>query len=150
MKKLLLAGLPVLIIFMGLPFLVTLMVVMTTTAAAECRTQSSQNTAPTELGDLGAIDGPVGGPVKGKVTMAQANIPRRSGLDGFRASMPRVLSTNHDFVSLNEASGWSLAQIEAAAPGYDAFRAEDHTGDNNSMGNVVQIERASCRERGCQ
>jgi len=42
MKKLLLAGLPVLIIFMGLPFLVTLMVVMTTTAAAECRTQSSQ------------------------------------------------------------------------------------------------------------
>lgn len=49
MKKLLLAGLPVLIIFMGLPFLVTLMVVMTTTAAAECRTQSSQGTAPTEL-----------------------------------------------------------------------------------------------------
>src|SRR3546814_4525595 len=73
--------------------------------------------------------------------MAQANIPRRSGLDGFRASMPRVLSTNPDFVSLNEASGWSLAQIEAAAPGYDAFRVEDHTGDNNSMGNVVLWKR---------
>ena len=80
MKKLLLAGLPVLIVFMALPFVVTLMVVMTTTAAAECRTQTSE-TAPTELGDLGVIDGPVGGPVKGKVTMAQANIPRRSGLD---------------------------------------------------------------------
>ena len=84
MKKLLLAGLPVLIIFMGLPLLVSLMVVMSTTAAAECRTQTNQ-TAPTELGDLGVIDGPVGGPVKGKVTLAQANIPRRSGLDGFRA-----------------------------------------------------------------
>src|SRR3546814_7892304 len=92
------------------------MVVMTTTAAAECRTQSSQNTAPTELGDLGAIDGPVGGPVNGKITMAQANIPRRSGLDGFRASMPKVLSKNPEFVTLNEDSGWSLEQIEAAAP----------------------------------
>ncbi|MBM0127904.1 peptidoglycan DD-metalloendopeptidase family protein [Pimelobacter simplex] len=140
MKKLLLAGLPVLIIFMGLPLLVSLMVVMSTTAAAECRTQTSE-TAPTELGDLGVIDGPVGGPVKGKVTLAQANIPRRSGLDGFRASMPRVLSTNPDFVTLNEASGWSLAQIEAAAPGYGAFRVSDHTGDNNSMGNVVLWKR---------
>ena len=62
MKKLLLAGLPVLIIFMGLPLLVSLMVVITTTAAAECRNQTSE-TAPTELGDLGVIDGPVGGPV---------------------------------------------------------------------------------------
>lgn len=140
MKKLLLAGLPVLIIFMGLPLLVSLMVVMSTTAAAECPTQTNQ-TAPTELGDLGVIDGPVGGPVKGKVTMAQANIPRRSGLDGFRASMPKVLSTNPDFVTINEASGWTLAQIEAAAPGYGAFRVADHTGDNNSMGNVVLWKR---------
>nr|WP_242680113.1 peptidoglycan DD-metalloendopeptidase family protein [Nocardioides sp. IC4_145] len=136
----LLAGLPVLIIFMGLPLLVSLMMVMSTTAAAECRTQTNQ-TAPTELGDLGVIDGPVGGPVKGKVTLAQANIPRRSGLDGFRASMPKVLSTNPDFVTLNEASGRSLAQIEAAAPGYGAFRVSDHTGDNNSMGNVVLWKR---------
>jgi endonuclease/exonuclease/phosphatase family metal-dependent hydrolase len=140
-KKLLLAGLPVLIVLVGMPILATLMVVMSTTAAAECRTQSSQETAPTELGDLGNIDGPVGGPVKGKITMAQANIPRRSGLDGFRASMPRVLSTNPDFVTLNEASGWSLAQIAAAAPGYGAFRVQDHTGDSNSMGNVVLWKR---------
>jgi hypothetical protein len=73
-KKLLLAGLPVLIVLMGLPFVVTLMVVMSTTAAAECPTPTSE-TAPTELGDLGVIDGPVGGPVSGKVTQAQANIP---------------------------------------------------------------------------
>ena len=113
MKKLFLAGLPVLIVFVALPFVVTLTVVMTTTAAAECRTQTSE-TAPTELGDLGVIDGPVGGPVKGKITMAQTNIPRRSGLDGFRASMPRVLSTNPDFVSLNEASGCLLYTSDAA------------------------------------
>lgn len=140
MKKLLLAGLPVLIILMGLPFLVTLMVVMSTTAAAECRTQSNQS-APTELGDLGAIDGPVGGPVKGKITFSQANIPRRSGLNGFRASMPKVLSKNPDFVTLNEAGGWSLAQIEAAAPGYSAFRvaapAGTGAGAEQAMGNVV-------------
>jgi len=144
-KKLLLAGLPVLIILVSIPFLASLNVVMSTSAAAECRTQTSQETtAPTELGnlgDLGVIDGPVGGPVTGNITVAQANIPRRSGLDGFRASMPGVLSTNPDFVTLNEASGWSLAQIEAAAPGYDAFRVEEHTGDNNSMGNVVLWKR---------
>lgn len=74
MKKLLLAGLPVLIVFMALPFVVTLMVVMTTTAAAECRTQTSE-TAPTELGDLGVIDGPAGGRVKGTITMASAEEP---------------------------------------------------------------------------
>ncbi len=146
MKKLLLAGLPVLIVFMGLPFVVTLMVAMTTTAAAECRTQTTQS-APTQLGDLGAIDGPVGGPVKGKITMAQANIPRRSGLDGFRASMPKVLSKNPDFVTLNEASGWSLAQIEAAAPGYDAFRvstpSESGAGAEQAMGNVVLWKRST-------
>ena len=60
--------------FIELPFLVTLMVVMTTTAAAECRTQSSQGTVPTELGDLGAIDGPVGGPVNGKITIADSKV----------------------------------------------------------------------------
>jgi murein DD-endopeptidase MepM/ murein hydrolase activator NlpD/endonuclease/exonuclease/phosphatase family metal-dependent hydrolase len=79
--------------------------------------------------------------VKGKITFAQANIPRRSGLDGFRASMPKVLSKNPDFVTLNEASGWSIAQIEAATPGYDAFRVKEGTGDANSMGNVVLWKR---------
>ena len=40
MKKLLLAGLPLLIILAGIPILATLMVLMSTTAAAECRTQT--------------------------------------------------------------------------------------------------------------
>ncbi|NHA01223.1 hypothetical protein G5V59_18900 [Nocardioides sp. W3-2-3] len=127
-------------IFMGLPLLISLVVVMSTTAAAQCRTQTNQS-APTESGDLGAIDGPVGSPVKGKITFAQANIPRRSGLEGFRASMPKVLSKNPEFVTLNEASGWSIAQIEDAAPGYSAFRvstpAGTGAGAEQAMGNVV-------------
>jgi hypothetical protein len=73
-KRLILAGLPVLIVIMALPFVVTVMVVMTTTAAAECRTQTSE-TAPTELGDLGVIDGPVGSSVNGTITMASAEEP---------------------------------------------------------------------------
>ena len=129
MKKLLLAGLPVLIILVGMPILATLMVVMSTTAAAECRTQTSQGQhPPTELGDLGNIDGPVGGPVKGKIGVASANIPTRSGPDGFRASMPKVLSTNPDFVTLSEQSAGSLALIESAAPGYSAYRAPAESG----------------------
>lgn len=77
MKKLLLAGLPVLLASMTMPFVVTLMVVMTTTAAAECRTQTSE-TAPTEHSDPGVIGDPMGGPIRAKTTLAQANIPRRS------------------------------------------------------------------------
>ena len=76
MKKLLLVALPVLIILLGMPILATLMVVMSTTAAAECRTQTSQGTGdPAELGDLGVIDGPVGGPVKGKIAVASGEHP---------------------------------------------------------------------------
>ena len=139
MKKLLLAGLPLLIILVGMPILATLMVLMSTTAAAECRTQASQGTAPTELGDLGNIDGPIGGPVQGQIGVASANIPTRSGPDGFRASMPKVLSTNPDFVTLSEQSARSLAFIESAAPGYSAYRAPAESGADaiESMGNVV-------------
>ena len=139
MKKLLPAGLPLLIILGGMPILATLMVLMSTTAAAECRTQASQGTAPTELGDLGNIDGPIGGPVQGQIGVASANIPTRSGPDGFRASMPKVLSTNPDFVTLSEQSARSLAFIESAAPGYSAYRAPAESGADaiESMGNVV-------------
>src|SRR5664279_5693780 len=122
-----------------MPILATLMVLMSTTAAAECRTQASQGTAPTELGDLGNIDGPIGGPVQGQIGVASANIPTRSGPDGFRASMPKVLSTNPDFVTLSEQSARSLAFIESAAPGYSAYRAPAESGADaiESMGNVV-------------
>jgi hypothetical protein len=71
---------------------------------------------------VGEIDGPVGGPVNGKIGVAAANIPNRSRLSGFRASMPKVLSTKPDFVALNEVSDRTLGQIEGAAPGYSAYR----------------------------
>lgn len=58
----------------------------------------------------------------GRVRLAQANIPTRSGMGGFRASMPRVLSHDPDFVTLNEQSRRTLAQVRAAAPGYAAYR----------------------------
>ncbi|UFN45194.1 peptidoglycan DD-metalloendopeptidase family protein [Nocardioides okcheonensis] len=78
--------------------------------------------------------------MRGDVVVAQANIPDRVGDAGFTASMPRVLSTRPDFVSLNEMSGRSIAQIEAAAPGYAAFREPDPvpgTSARESLSNVV-------------
>lgn len=57
-----------------------------------------------------------------QVTMAQANIPMRSGSAGFKASMPKVLSHAPDFVTLNEQFGRSVQEIKAAAPGYGAYR----------------------------
>ncbi|MGL5823398.1 MAG: peptidoglycan DD-metalloendopeptidase family protein [Nocardioides sp.] len=139
MKRLLLVALPVVLILAGLPIAAAVIVAMTSTAAAECTT-STQTTAaeiPGGVGEIGNTDGPIGGPVRGRVGVAQANIPLRSGLSGFQASMPKVLSAGPDFVTLNEASGWTLAQIEDAAPGYQAFRHSQSTGDANSMANVV-------------
>ena len=52
MKKLLLAGLPVLIIFMGLPLLVSLMVVISTTAAAEFRLRDRKYTLTCEKREI--------------------------------------------------------------------------------------------------
>lgn len=60
--------------------------------------------------------------ITGQLTLAQANIPTRSGMSGFRASMPRVLSHHPDFVTLDEQNARTLKQIEAAAPGYTAYR----------------------------
>ena len=45
MKKLLLAGLPVLIIFMGLPFLVTLMVTDTVRSSSTLKAAASPSTS---------------------------------------------------------------------------------------------------------
>ena len=144
MKKGLLIALPILAVFMGLPILALAVITTSTTAAADCRRQQQESTTrplgdQSELGDLGVIDGPVGGPVKGKIGVASANIPNRSGLDGFRASMPKVLSTNPDFVTLNEVSARSLAQMETAAPGYSAHRDPQPPGPDGSeaMGNAV-------------
>ncbi len=54
MKKLLLAGLPILMILIAMPFLATLMVLMSTTAAAECRTDGNPESGKpsSQVGDL--------------------------------------------------------------------------------------------------
>ena len=109
MKKLLLAGLPVLIVIMALPFVVTLMVVMTTTAAAECRTQTSE-TALTELGDLGAVDGPLGGPVKGTITMASAEEPPTG--DVFAQLMQLRFASSYPTLTTEQArNAITIAQV---------------------------------------
>ncbi len=109
MKKLVLAGLPVLIVIMALPFVVTLMVVMTTTAAAECRTQTSES-ALTELGDLGVIDGPLGGPVKGTIAMASAEEPLTG--DVFAQLMQLRFASSYPTLTTEQArNAITIAQV---------------------------------------
>lgn len=88
--------------------------------------------------DTGGISGGVSTPISGQITMAQANIPMRSGPAGFRSSMPKVLSKRPDVVTLNEQFGRSLTQVKAAAPGYDAYR--DPTPDHGPGGSQASDE----------
>lgn len=142
MKKVLLAGLPVLVILAALPLIGAVMITMSTQAAAECRTQADTTVSST-LGDLGDIEGPVGGPVKGAVTLAQANIKVRLPLSAFNADMNTTLRSDPDFVTLNEISSRSLGQIQSAAPGYEVFREEPAGGPDSieSMGSAVLWKR---------
>lgn len=70
-------------------------------------------------GSLGDVASPQ---IGGTLTIAHANIPVRSGIAGFKASMPKVLAKSPDFVSLNEMFDKSTAEAEAASPGYTAWR----------------------------
>ncbi len=142
MKKVLLAGLPVLVILAALPLIGAVMITMSTQAAAECRTQSD-TTVSSALGDLGDIEGPVGGPVKGAVTLSQANIKVSLPLSAFNSDMNTTLRSNPDFVTLNEISSRSLGQIQSAAPGYEVFREAPAGGpdSNESVGNAVLWKR---------
>jgi hypothetical protein len=120
--KVLGTALAILVVLLGLPFAAALVVTMGVDAATECSTDVLAADPPPTLPVDGLVDAPVGGSVTGDIVVAQANIPDRVGMAGFSASMPRVLSSRPDFVSLNEMAGRSLAQIEAAAPGYAAYR----------------------------
>src|SRR6478735_503317 len=94
---------------MALPFVVTLMVVMTTTAAAECLTQTSE-TALTELGDLEVIDGHLGGPVKGTITMASAEEPPTG--DVFAQLMRLRFASNYPTMTAEQArNAITIAQV---------------------------------------
>lgn len=81
---------------------------------------------PSTVQNAGAITGHQGAAPattsRGSVVLAQANIPQRSQMSGYTASMKRVLTENPDFVTLNEQAGRSLAQLVAPAPGYAVYR----------------------------
>lgn len=142
MKKVLLVALPVLVIRTALPLIGAVMITMSTQAAAECRTQAD-STVSSALGDLGDIEGPVGGPVKGSVTLAQANIKVSLPLSAFNSDMNTTLRSDPDFVTLNEISSRSVGQIQSAAPGYEVFREAPAAGPDSieSTGNAVLWKR---------
>lgn len=62
---------------------------------------------------------PVGGPVSGTIDMAVANIQKGSGVS---SSLNSLTNSKPDFIALNEIGETSLAALEAAAPGYGAYR----------------------------
>jgi len=104
---------------------------------------TAQLPGSTSISDVD-ITGGFSNPISGQLTLAQANIPTRSGMGGFRSSMPKVLSHQPDFVTLNEQSARSLPQIEAAAPGYSAYRDNSPAsgaGASQALGTVVLYKR---------
>ena len=92
------------------------------------------------LQPLAAVQAPVGDAVKGQVTAAVANLPNRTSAGGFASSVAALTANGEDFVTLNEVSGRSIETIQAAAPGYGAYRdptPDRSTGGSQSMNNVV-------------
>lgn len=92
------------------------------------------------LGVMDAVVAPVGGPVTGTVSTSVANLPNRTGAEGFASSLRAITAGGQDFVILNEVSARSLDTMRALAPAYDAYRdpVPDPTqGGSQSMNNVV-------------
>jgi endonuclease/exonuclease/phosphatase family metal-dependent hydrolase len=92
------------------------------------------------LGYLDPVTAPVGGPVDQQVRVSVANIPDRTSTSGFQGSMRAISADGQDFVLLNEVGTRDTAAIEAAAPGYAAYRdpvRDTSPGGSESMNNVV-------------
>lgn len=93
------------------------------------------------MGGPGDINAPVGTPVNGTITVADANIPNRTNDAGWSASMRTLTGAQPDFITLNEVGRHSTDGIRAAAPGYGVYRdpVPDRTmgGAGQSMNNVV-------------
>ncbi|MEO5498880.1 MAG: endonuclease/exonuclease/phosphatase family protein, partial [Candidatus Saccharimonadales bacterium] len=66
-----------------------------------------------------SIGSPVGGAVNGTIDMAVANIQKGSGVN---SSLNTLTNSSPDFIALNEIGETSLNALEAAAPGYGAYR----------------------------
>ncbi|UUZ59559.1 hypothetical protein [Nocardioides sp. B-3] len=79
-----------------------------------------------------------GGPVDGEVVIANANIKLSAGAT---PGIVAIASAAPDFITLNEVGDVPLPQMEAAAPGYRAYRepSADNTegGVSQSLNNVI-------------
>jgi endonuclease/exonuclease/phosphatase family metal-dependent hydrolase len=93
------------------------------------------------IGPVTDVNAPVGSPVTGTLTVADANIPNRTNDSGWVSSMHTLTGAQPDFITLNEVGRHSTAGIEAVAPGYGAYRdpVPDRStgGAGQSMNNVV-------------
>ena len=95
----------------------------------------------TTTGPLGSISVPMGGPVTGSIMTSVANIPNTHADRNWYNAIHALIAPSPDFVTLNEVYKHPTTGIEAAAPGYTAWRVEtpDPTlgGPGPSMNNVV-------------
>lgn len=150
MKKSILLALPLLLVA---PLLLLLLVGASTieTVRAACPTTAITSSdmgtepAPGDAGsgvDLGVMPTDIkaipGGPVRGQILTANANIRMRSGATpGLRA----LAAASPDFITLNEVGDVPLSQMTTAAPAYEAYRdpTVDRTegGTSQSLNNVV-------------
>ncbi|GAA3826168.1 hypothetical protein [Nocardioides panacisoli] len=93
------------------------------------------------IGPVTDINAPIGSPVTGTVTVADANIPNRTNDAGWVTSMHTLTGAQPDFITLNEVGRHSTSGIEGVAPGYGAYRdpVPDRStgGAGQSMNNVV-------------
>ncbi len=100
----------------------------------------SESGRPGATADLGVMPTSItaarGGPVRGQVVVANANIKTRGG---FNPGVRALTGPSPDFITLSEVDDVPLSQMRAAAPGYDAYREKLPTGEDagQAMGSAI-------------
>jgi hypothetical protein len=104
------------------------------TTAQLAGSESGRPGASAGLGVMPAsITATPGGPVRGQVLVANANIKTRGG---FNPGVRALAGPSPDFIMLNEVEDVPLSQMRSAAPGYDAYR-EAQPADANDAGQAM-------------
>jgi len=104
------------------------------TTAQLAGSESGRPGASAGLGVMPAsITATPGGPVRGQVLVANANIKTRGG---FNPGVRALAGPSPDFITLNEVEDVPLSQMRSAAPGYDAYR-EALPADTNDAGQAM-------------
>ncbi|MBZ5735352.1 transglycosylase SLT domain-containing protein [Nocardioides sp. TRM66260-LWL] len=89
-------------------------------SAGDNATSTGQAGTGTDLGVMPtSINATPGGPVNGNILIANANIKLRSG---FTPGVRALAAPSPDFITLNEVGDVPIAQMQADAPGYGAYR----------------------------